>query len=124
PRNQMRPESEDQSQRFDGNTGQDERSSQSRRREKHNRGQHKEPSCQQHQETHDLHSAFPRFKAKRFTLSIATLVKISQSRWNPTRRSNNNKYCLRSPSRGAGRSVTPTIGQNPSLPPHISLCTR
>ena len=34
-------------------------------REKHNRGQHKKPSRQQHQETHNLHSEIPRRNSKR-----------------------------------------------------------
>src|ERR1700693_3608860 len=97
-RNQMRSESEGQSHRRHRPTRPRQRSPQRQRREKHNRGQRKKPSCQQHQEAHDLHSKIPRLKAKRFTRTVGTQVKISQSHRNPTRRPNKNKYGSRSVS--------------------------
>jgi hypothetical protein len=97
----MRSESEGQSQGLHGKTRQDKRGSQWGRREKHNRGQHKDPSCQQHQETHDFHSEISRFKSKRLAVTFVAQAKISQSHRNPARRCNKNEYCLPSPLREA-----------------------
>src|ERR1019366_71134 len=86
---------EDHSQYFDGNSSQYKRGSQWRRREQHNRGQYQEPSRQQHQETHNLHSEIPRFKTKRLARILATLAKISQTRRNHMRGSNKSENDFR-----------------------------
>jgi hypothetical protein len=72
---------------------------QSWRSEKHNCGQHQQPSGQQHQETHSLHSEIPRFHAKTLAVTETPQVKISQSHRNPTRRANNNQCGSRETAR-------------------------
>ncbi len=107
----MRSESEDQSQRLDGDPGQDKRAPQWRGRKKYNRRQYKKPPRQQHQETHDLHSEIPRRNANGGVLPIATQAKISQSHWNPTHLSNKNEDRIRFASREALESGGLTTGR-------------